>query len=375
VADSVYRILTINPGSTSTKASLYQDDVEVWDTNVVHDVSDLDTFATISEQGPYRRDAVLAAMRDAGYEPTGLDVVVGVGGVGLAAVESGTYEINGAMIDDAAVGRYATHPNNLGVIIAKELAEACGAAAYAAGMASSEEYQDVAHVGGFVATPRRCVVHMLNTKEVALRYAASLDRDYNDLNLVIAHVGGGVSLGAHRKGKVVDGTDGIDQEGPMSPNRPGGAVGLISFMNLCFKEGATKDTVQKLVMTHGGLLDHLGTADVLEVKRLIKNGDEYAKLVYDALLYQVGKYVGAMAAVLVGDVDAIILTGGLMNDGYGVSYVTDMVKWIAPVVTYPGELEQEALSAAALRVLRGEAELLTYSGVPVWSGFEYLKRA
>jgi butyrate kinase len=374
VSEKTHRILTINPGSTSTKASIYEDDVEVWDANVVHSTEELAAIETIREQGPYRRDAVLAAMKEAGYEPTGFDAVVGVGGVGLAGVEYGTYSVNGAMLKDASVGRYGTHPNNLGVIISAELAEACGAPAYAAGMASSEEFEDVAHVGGFVDTPRRCMVHMLNTKEVAIRHAASLGADYSELNLVIAHVGGGITVAAHRAGKVIDATDGIAQDGPMSPNRPG-TVALIPFVDLCFADGATKDSIKKRVMAHGGLLDHLGTVDVPEIKKMIDAGDEYAKLVYDALLYQVAKHVGMFAAVLKGKVDYVILTGGLMKDDYGVKYITEMVDWIAPVAVYPGELEQEALAAAALRVLRGKEELLTYTGTPVWSGFDHLSRA
>jgi len=369
-----YRIMTVNPGSTSTKASIFVDDEEVWSTNVVHDPGELRAIDEMADQAPLRRDAVLAQMAADGVEAGALDAVVGVGGVGLAGVEYGTYAVNDVMLSDAATGKYATHPNNLGVIIANELAQSCGGQAMAAGMASAEEFQEVAHVGGFKDTPRRCCVHMLNTKEVCLRHAASLGKRYDQMNLIVAHVGGGITVAAHRQGKVVDGTDGVDLEGPMTPNRPG-TVKLISYLNLCFAEGMTKQEMKKRTMTHGGLTDHLGTADVLEVKRMIEAGDEYAALVYDAMLYQVGKWLTMMAGVLEGNVDNVILTGGILKDGYAVDYISRMVGWIAPVAVYPGELEQEALAAAALRVLRGEEELREYTGIPVWDGFDHLKRA
>lgn len=371
MSDKTYRILAINPGSTSTKANIYENDVEVWKANVIHAPEELDQFESIGDQGPFRRDAILSAIEADGLDAKTFDAVVGVGGVGLAGVPYGTYAVNETMLDDAKAGKYASHPNNLGVIIAHELADACDAPAYAAGMASAEEFQEVAHVGGFKQTPRVCCVHMLNTKEVALRYAASVGKSYEEMNLVIAHVGGGITVAAHRKGKVVDGTNGVDQEGPMSPNRPG-SVRLISFMKLIAGKNAAEQ--KKLVATQGGFMSHLGTSDAREVKRMAAEGDEYAALVYDALLYQVANWSGYMATVLKGDVDAIILTGGLMNDEYAAKYVEDMVSWIAPVVVYPGELEGEALAAAALRVLRGEEELLEYTGVPVWSGFDHLKR-
>ena len=371
MSDTFY-VLTINPGSTSTKASAYKDDVEVWRANVVHDPAELDKYDDVFQQGPYRRDSVFAAMQEAGLDPQNLDAVVAVGGVGLAGIPYGTYAVNDVMLQHSIEGKYAVHPNNLGVVIANDIAQACGAQAMAAGMASAEEFQEVAHVGGFKETPRLCQVHMLNTKEVALRHAASQGKRYDELNLVLANIGAGITIAAHRKGKVVDGTNGVNQEGPMSPNRPG-SVRLSSFMKLI--AGKTPAEQKKLVSSQGGLVSHLGTADVLAVKDMIANGDEYAALVYDALLYQCACWIGHMAAVLKGDIDGILLTGNLMKDDYAVSYITDMVGWMAPVFAYPGELEGEALAAAALRVLRGEEELLEYTGVPVWDGFDYLKRA
>ena len=375
MTDKTYRILAINPGSTSTKANIFENDVEVWKSNIAHSPEELEAAGDICDQGPMRRDAVLAAAREAGQDVSSIDAVVAVGGVGLAALLYGTYAINDTMVEDARIGKYAVHPNNSAVIIAREIADACGAPAYAAGMATSEEFQDVAHIGGFKETPRRCCVHMLNTKEQALRYAAEIGRDYRDINLIVAHVGGGISVAAHQRGMVIDGTDGIDQDGPFSPNRPG-RVGLISFCKkIAFAEGATAASVKKKIATGGGLVSHLGTNDALEVKRMIEAGDEYAALVYEALFYNVANWIGYMAAVLKGKVDGIILTGGLMNDEFGANYIRERVEWIAPVAVKPGELEGDALAAAALRVLRGEEDLLEYTGVPVWDGFDYLKRA
>ncbi len=195
MTDKTYRILAINPGSTSTKANIFENDVEVWKSNIAHSPEELEAAGDICDQGPMRRDAVLAAAREAGQDVSSIDAVVAVGGVGLAALLYGTYAINDTMVEDARIGKYAVHPNNSAVIIAREIADACGAPAYAAGMATSEEFQDVAHIGGFKETPRRCCVHMLNTKEQALRYAAEIGRDYHDINLIVAHVGGGISGG------------------------------------------------------------------------------------------------------------------------------------------------------------------------------------
>ncbi|MEC4185246.1 butyrate kinase [Adlercreutzia sp. R21] len=374
MADKIFRILAINPGSTSTKASIFENDTEVWKANIVHSPEDLEAAGGICDQGPFRRDALLAAAREAGQDVGSIDAVVGVGGVGLAAVPYGTYVINDTMVEDARVGKYGVHPNNSAVVIAREIADACGASAFAAGMGSSEEFQDVAHVGGFKETPRRCCVHMLNTKEQAIRHAAELGRDYKDLNLVVAHVGGGITVAAHQKGRVIEATDGIEQDGPFTPNRPG-RVGLISFVKAFVgAEGATAESIKKKIATQGGLVSHLGTDDALEVKRMIEAGDEYAALVYEALFYNVANWIGYMATSLKGDVDGIILTGGLMNDEYGSNYIKERVKWIAPVDVRPGELEGEALASAALRVLRGEEELCKYTGIPVWDGFDHLKR-
>lgn len=375
MSERTFRILTINPGSTSTKASIFENDAEMWKANVTHSAEELEAAGSICAQGPFRRDAVLRAAVEAGQDVSNIDAVVAVGGVGLASLPYGTYEINDKMLADASTGKYGVHPNNSAVVIAHEIANACGAKAFAAGMATSEEFQDVAHVGGFKETPRRCCVHMLNTKEQALRYAAKAGCPYDSLNLIIAHVGGGISVGAHQKGKVIDGTDGIDQDGPFSPNRPG-RVGLVSFCKkIAFADGVTPESVKKKIATGGGLVSHLGTNDALEVKRQIEEGNEYAALVYDALFYNVANWIGYMAAVLKGEVDGIILTGGLMNDAYGADYIRSRVEWIAPVSIQPGELEGEALAAAALRILRGEDQLMEYTGVPVWDGFGYLKHA
>lgn len=371
MTDKTYRILTINPGGTSTKAGIFENGQLEWKANIVHDAAEIRSFEHMADQGPYRKDAILKALADDGKTLDGIDVVVGVGGVGLAGVPYGTYEVNDTMIKDASEDTYAVHPNNLGIVIAKQLADECGAPAYAAGMASAEEFQDLAHIGGFKEIPRRCCVHMLNTKEVALRYAASQDRKYAEMSLVLAHIGSGITVAAHRNGKVVDGTDGVEQEGPMSPNRPG-TVKLVPFMKMCYQNEPA--VMKQKLRNGGGLMSHLGTDDVLEVKKMIDAGDKYAKLIYDSLLYQCAKWIAMMAGVLEGKVDAIILTGGLMRDNYGADYITKMVKWIAPVAVYPGELEGEALAAAAQRVLEGKEPLLEYTGTPVWDGFDDYRR-
>ena len=211
--------------------------------------------------------------------------------------------------------------------------------------------------------------HPLNQKEVGIRYAAEIGRRYEDLNLIISHIGGGITVTAHRKGLMVDSTDVINGDGPMAPTRAG-AIPATAIIKMCYSGKYTESQMYDRITKNGGLVDHLGTADVREIQERIKKGDGYAKLIYDAMIYQIAKNIGAYATVLMGRVDAILLTGGVVHDIYLVERIAGRVRYIAPLKVYAGEFEMEAMAAGALRVLTGQEQPRTYTGVPVWNGFE-----
>jgi butyrate kinase len=362
-----YRLFAINPGSTSTKVALYENDREVFSVNVTHDAARLATFAEISDQLPYRRETILAELEKRGLSLAGVDAFIGRGG-GLVGCEGGTYEINEALLHHARIGFTVKHPATLGSQLAAEFAAQVGARAFVVNPPDVDEMEEVARVCGLAGAARESRGHPLNQKEVAIRHAASVGKRYEEMNLVVSHIGGGVSVTAHRKGRMVDTTDVVNGDGPFAPTRAGAVPGA-AVVGMCFSEGMTKKRMMDYFTKNGGMVDHLGTADALEVKARIQAGDAYAKLVYDAMAYQIGKSIGAYAAVLKGDVDAILLTGGIARDTDLVAAIRDMVGFIAPVVAYPGEFEMEAMASGALRVLTGEEKPKAYTGVPVWSGF------
>jgi butyrate kinase len=224
-------------------------------------------------------------------------------------------------------------------------------------------------VSGLHDVPRESRGHPLNQKEVGIRYAAEIGQRYEDVNLIVSHIGGGVTVTAHRKGRMVDSTDVINGDGPMAATRAG-AIPAVAIIKMCYSGKYTEREMYDRITKNGGLVDHLGTADVRDIQERIKNGDAYAKLIYDAMTYQIGKSIGAYAAVLKGEVHAILLTGGIPHDAYLVEKITEMVKFIAPVKVYAGEFEMEAMAAGALRVLTGQEQPKTYTGVPVWNGFD-----
>jgi butyrate kinase len=246
---------------------------------------------------------------------------------------------------------------------------AYGGKAFVVNPPDVDEFQLVARVSGLHDVFRESRGHPLNQKEVAIRYTAEIGKRYEDLNLVISHIGGGVTVTAHRKGLMVDSTDVINGDGPMAPTRAG-AVPAVAIIKMSCSGKYTEREMYDRITKNGGLVDHLGTADVKEIQKRIRNGDAYANLIYDAMIYQIGKNIGAYATVLKGEVDAILLTGGIAHDAYLVEQITDMVKYIAPVKVYAGEFEMEAMAAGALRVLTGQEQPKTYTGVPVWNGFE-----
>jgi len=236
-----------------------------------------------------------------------------------------------------------------------------------------DELEPIARVSGIAALPRSSSFHALSHKEVGIRAAEKLGKFYTDVNLVIAHIGGGISVAAHKKGKVVDGDNLLYGEAPMAPTRAG-IVPPSRLISLCFSGEYSEKEIKDLFIKNGGMINHLGTSEIPEVKKRISQGDQYAELIYNAMLYQVAKSIGAFATVLRGEVDAVVLTGGISRDEYFIETLTKMVEFIAPVDVYPGELEMEALALGALRVIRGEEKPLEYTGKPVWDGFDSFKK-
>jgi len=363
-----YRIFAINPGSTSTKVALYEGSRPVFSENIEHDAASLKTFSEISDQLPYRKQAILNALSGAGLSLEGTDAFVGRGG-GLVSLEGGTYEVNEMLLAHARVGFTVKHPAILGSQLAHEFSRTYGGGAYVVNPPDVDEFDEVARVSGIAECPRESRIHALNQKEVGIRAAADLGKRYEECNFVIAHIGGGVSVTAHRHGRMVDSNDIVNGDGPMAPTRAGSVAGT-ALVRLCFSGEYTEKEMYARITKNGGIVDHLGTADMREVVRRIEGGDRHARLVYDAMAYQIGKNIGAYATVLEGRVDAIVLTGGIANDRAFVERINRMVAYIAPVKVYAGEMEMEALASGVTRVLDGEEESLAYTGVPVWSGFE-----
>lgn len=361
------KIFAINPGSTSTKIAMFEDGKEIFKVTVRHDASELATYKELKDQLPYRRDTILNIVKEQGQTLEGCTAFVGRGG-GLQSCEGGTYRVNDIMLDHARNGTVGRHPATLGSQLADEFARTYGGQAFIVNPPDVDELIDEARVTGLKEIYRESRVHALNQKETAIRCAQELGKTYNECNFIVGHIGGGVSISAHRKGRIIDNTDIINGEGPMTPTRAG-ALPAVQFMDLCFSGKYTRDEMYNRLTKTGGFVDHLGTSEMLEVVEMIKNGDDYAKIIYESFIYQISKYIGSCAASLRGKVDAIILTGGIVNDKNLVAELIDMCGWIAPVKVYPGEFEMEALGNGALRVLTGQEQAKEYTGIPVWNGF------
>lgn len=355
-----YRILSINPGSTSTKIAVYLSEKSVFLKNIKHSAEDLKGFTKITDQYEFRKQIILKELVDAGIHIDKLHAVVGRGGL-LKPIESGVYEVNERMIEDLRKGVMGEHASNLGGLIAKDIADGIhGCRAFIADPVVVDELQDVARIAGHPKFERRSIFHALNQKAIARVHAESIDKNYEELNLIIAHLGGGISVGAHRKGRVIDVNNALDGEGPFSPERSG-TLPAGCLARECFKGKISLDDIKKMITGKGGFVAYFGTNNAYEIELRAKDGDEKAILIQNAMSYQIGKEIGAMAAVLHGEVDAIILTGGIAHNPMLVSYVRDMVSYIAPVLVYPGEDEMKALSMNGLLVLAGKTECKIYT--------------
>ncbi|MGI6218065.1 MAG: butyrate kinase [Coriobacteriales bacterium] len=371
--DKVFKILVVNPGSTSTKYAYYENDREIFRESISHSVEELSQFETIQDQLGYRKKMIESSCREHGIDLDQIDAFCGRGG-GMVPSPSGTYRINEKQVHDCEVAACGVHhPAQLAAQICFQFRQEHGGDAFTTSGPDTDEYQDLARVTGLKDVFRESRSHALNQKEVALRYCKARSMVYEESNLVIAHLGGGISITAHRKGKMVDSTDILTGEGPMTPTRAG-TMQAVKIVNMAFSGKYTKDELIERLTKRGGFIDHLGTDDAKEVEKMMNDGDEYAKLIFDALAYQISKFIGQNAVVLEGKVDGIILTGGIAHREYITSSIERQVGWIAPVTVMPGEFELEALAAGGLRVLRGEEEPLDYTGIPTFTGFDYLKR-
>ncbi len=364
-----YKIFTISPGSTSTKCAVFEDSKCLFRENISHEPEVLNQFPTVNSQRPFRVGVVMAVLHSHGFQLRDMDAFAAYSG-GLESTSGGIFPVNQKMLVDAMSGRIADHPAVLGSQIIGEFATALGKPAYVIDPPDVDEFDDIARISGIRGIYRESHVHVLNQKEVARRMAAELGKKYEECNFIVCHIGGGLSIAAHKQGRMVDANDVVNGDGPMAPNRSG-YVPLIPFARLCTSGEYSFDDVKAIVSKTGGLKSLTGTDDILEIKKQREGGDRWAALVYDAFTYNLAKYIGSYACVLEGKVDGIILTGGVSNDEEMVAGINKYCGWIAPVKSYGGDFEMEALAEGALRVLRGEEEPKEYTGDPVFTGFDF----
>lgn len=350
-----FTILAINPGSTSTKFAVFLNERPILTKNIRHSDTEMAQFRgrPILEQQQFRSAQIESVLSRAGVKISQLSAVVGRGGL-LPPLTSGTYAVNAEMLEELRLAKRGEHASNLGAFLAHSIAEKGGTTAYVVDPVSVDEWPEVARLSGSARLERQALSHALNSKAVAKRYALECGKTYESLRLIVAHLGSGISVSAHDHGRMVDVTN-SREEGAFSTERAGG-VPVMQLVDLCFSGTYTKKQVEALLFRDGGLYSYLGTRDLVEVERRIASEDGYAATVFAAMCYQIAKEIGAMAAVLCGRVDSILLTGGMAHSERLTSALSDYVKWIAPIVAYPGEDELRALTAGVLRVLRHEEQ-------------------
>lgn len=353
-----HRILTINPGSTSTKIGVFDNDQLVMEETLRHSTEQLAQFASITAQYEFRKSMILDELKQHEIDLSSLSAVCGRGGL-LRPIAGGTYTVNDSMLEDLRKGFSGQHASNLGGILANEIANAAGIPAFIVDPVVVDELQPIARLSGFNLLERHSIFHALNQKAVARRYARHSSKKYEELRLIVTHMGGGITVGAHRYGEVIDVNNGLHGDGPFSPERAG-TVPAGDLVDICFSGKYYRQEIMEMLVGNGGLTGYLGTNNAVEVEKRIAAGDGHAKEVYSAMAYQVAKEIGSAAAVLQGKVDAIILTGGL---AYGKGFTAEIqsyVDWISKVVIYLGEDELQALAEGAIRVLTGEEAAKVY---------------
>jgi butyrate kinase len=356
--DDVF-IIAINPGSTSTKIAVYHNKECIFEENIKHSAEELAPFEKITDQFEFRKQAILQRLNGAKIDREKVKVIMGRGGL-VRPIESGVYYINDKMKYDLVHSPIGEHASNLGGFIAEDLAKDFpNAKAYICDPVVTDEMEEIARVAGHPEFTRRSVFHALNQKATARRHSTAVGKKYEELNLIVVHLGGGISIGAHKQGRVVDVNHAIGGEGPFSPERAG-SVPVIDAVRLAYTGKYTEKEFTKMLIGNGGLCAHLGTNNAYEVEQRVKKGDENATLVYEAMAYQVAKFIGTMAVVLKGNVDGILITGGIAYDKWFIEKLKEYSGWIGPFFIYPGENEMEALAMNALRVLQGDVIVKEY---------------
>lgn len=354
----MFEILVINPGSTSTKVGWFKGDKEVLSKNILHSKKELQSFKGIIDQLNFRMDAILNFLKAQNKEIKEFDAVVGRGGL-LRPIQSGTYRVNEKMLKDLQIGLLGEHASNLGGILANQLATIASIPAYIVDPVVVDEMDPIAKITGRPEIKRKSIFHALNHKATARLVARKMGKKYEEVNLIIAHLGGGISVGAHKKGRVVDVNNALNGDGPFAPERAGG-LPVWDTVNYFLCNNLTPEEIKRKLTGDAGVSAYLGTNDMREIVVRVKEGDKKAKEIFDALVYQVSKEIGKLAPVFSGKVDEIVLTGGLSNEEVFVREVKKRVEFIAPVYIFPGEGEMKALAEGALRVLRGEEEAKEY---------------
>ena len=352
------KTLVINPGSTSTKVGVFEDETLLFEETLRHPTEEIAKYASVIDQKDFRKEIILDFLKEKDCDPKSLDVIVGRGGL-LKPIPGGTYAVSDALLADLEKGVQGQHASNLGGILAREIGDKLGVPSYIVDPVVVDELTDKARLSGMPELPRRSIFHALNQKAVARRYAKEHGTRYEDLNLIVIHMGGGVSVGAHDHGKVVDVNNILDGEGCFSPERSG-TVPVGDLVKMCFSGKYTQQEIYKKICGNGGFNAYLHTNDARVVEKMVKEGSAEAKLVQDAFYYQIAKDAGAMAAVLCGKVDQIILTGGIAYDPYTLEVLQKYLGFIAPITVYPGEDELLALCQGALRVVTGEEKAREY---------------
>ena len=353
-----YKLLIINPGSTSTKIGVYSGEKEVLVETLRHSSDEIAKYDTIFEQKGFRKEVIMNVLKENNIDVNSLDAIVGRGGM-LRPIPGGTYEVTDNLLEDLKVGVSGQHASNLGGILANEIAKEVGIRSFIVDPVVVDELQDIARISGVPELPRRSIFHALNQKAVAKRYARENGKGYDDLNLVIVHMGGGVSVAAHKDGLVIDVNNTLDGDGPFSPERAG-SVPVGDLIKLCFSGKYTQAEVYNKIVGKGGYVAYLNTNDARDVLKAREEGDEYASLIFDAFIYQICKAIGEMSTVLNGKVNQIILTGGIAYSPIVVNASKEKVQWISDLTIYPGEDELLALAQGAIRVLNGEEEAREY---------------
>ena len=365
--ETVYKMLVINPGSTSTKVSYFENERNVYTQSIFHDAPELLAYPTVNDQIPLRRRVVEDFVRGHGLRMEDMDAFVGRGGSAYPQA-AGVMEIDQALVRDTAAGVGGSdHPAKLGVMLAYALCREYGGRMYTVNPTNVDELCDYARPTGIAGVYRRAQTHVLNQKGIAAIHAKKLGKKYQDCNFIVSHIDGGITITAHARGKMIDSTEGAGGDGPFTPTR----LGSIPVMEVLtyLESGHTTDQVKTMLSRSGGFVSHFGTSNADTVHALVEQGDAKAVTIWNTMIYQLCKSIGAMAAVLEGRVDGILLTGGLVRFGDIVRGVQQRCGWIAPITVYPGECEQEAMADSVLEVLRGEKQANRYTGQPVFRGF------